>query len=88
MTDEFGKVFATEEIAWIKYCRAHDETKPAGPRDPGPLPREDQMIGKEVDQTTQAAAERTVRGAWAAKDTHSAPSVGDFERVIHEQVGP
>jgi len=41
-----------------------------------------------VDQTTQAAAERTVRGASAAKDTHSPPSFGDFERVIHEQVGP
>ena len=72
----------------MKYCGVQDETKAAGPGDPGPLPREDQMIGKEVDQTTQAAAERTVRGASAVTDTYSPPSVGDFESVIHEQVGP
>jgi len=46
------------------------------------------VIGKEVNQTTQAAAEGTVRGTSAAKDAHSPPCVGDFEDVIHEQLDP
>ncbi len=46
------------------------------------------MIGEEVNQTTQAAPEGTVRGASAANDAHSPPSVGDFDSVIHEQVDP
>jgi hypothetical protein len=46
------------------------------------------MIGEEVNQTAQDAAEGTVRGTSAAKDAHSPPSVGDFESVIHEQVDP
>ena len=84
--DEFGEVFAAEEIPRMEHCRAHDETKAADPRDPGPLPGENQMIGKEVNQTTQAAAEGTVRDASAAKDLHSPPSLDSFESVIHEQV--
>jgi hypothetical protein len=40
VTDEFGKVFAAEKKARMKYCGVHDETKAAGPCDPGPLPGE------------------------------------------------
>ena len=40
VTDEFGKALAAEEIARMKYCGVHDETKAAGSRDPGPLPGE------------------------------------------------
>jgi hypothetical protein len=46
------------------------------------------MIGEEVNQTAQDAAEGTVRGTPAAKDADSPPSIGDFESVIHGQVDP
>jgi hypothetical protein len=46
------------------------------------------MISEEVKQTSQAAAEGTVRGTSAAKTAHSPPDVGNFESVIHEQFDP
>ncbi|MGC1886835.1 MAG: hypothetical protein WA709_12175 [Stellaceae bacterium] len=36
-----------------------------------------------MNQTTQAAAEGTVRGTGAAKDDHSPASIGDFQSIVH-----
>ena len=40
------------------------------------------MIGEEVNQTTQAAAEGTVRGTSAAKDDHSPAGIGNLQSIV------
>jgi len=40
------------------------------------------MIGEEVNETTQATTEKTVRGTAVANDAGSVPGGGDFESIV------
>jgi hypothetical protein len=40
------------------------------------------MIGEEVNETTQATTEKTVRGTAVANDAGRVPGRGDFESIV------
>jgi hypothetical protein len=82
--NELGKAFAADEIARVKHRRAYDEAKAGCPRDPGVPPGQNQVVGKEVNKTTQQAAEGAVPGSSAAEATRHAPIHHDFDRVVHD----
>src|SRR5688500_2032073 len=58
------------------------EAKAGRPRDPGILPGENQVIGKEVKKTTQKSAEGAVRDTSAAQAARDASINRDFDRVV------
>src|SRR5205814_7675603 len=65
--DELGEPFAADEIARVKYRRAHQEPEAGRPGHARALPREDKMVGEEVNESPQGSAEQTVRRAATIK---------------------
>ena len=65
----------------MKYRRAHNEAKARGPRSPGAPSGENYMIGKEVNETTQATPEGTFSDCSATEDADGPSSFGEFESL-------
>ena len=49
----------------MKHRRTHSQPEPGGMRDSDAPPRQDQVIGKEMDETAQRAAEGAMRSSAA-----------------------
>ena len=80
--NELGEALTADEIARVKHRRAYGQAKAGRPRDPGILPGENQVIGKEVKKTTQKSAEGAVRDTSAAQAARDASINRDFDRVV------
>jgi hypothetical protein len=66
----------------VEHRRADFEAETGRPSDPCALPGEDQVIGKEVDEPAQEAAERAVRDR-PAVEGGAACGLDESDRVVH-----
>ena len=65
----------------MKYRRAYNQAKAGGPCDPAALSGENYMIGKEVNEPTQATPEGTFSDCSATEDADGPSSFGEFESL-------
>jgi hypothetical protein len=80
--NEFGEALTADEVAGMKHRRAHSESKAGCSRDPGALPGKNQVVGKEVNKTTQESSEGPMRSPSAAETAGTASILRDFIRVV------
>src|SRR5215472_10301799 len=59
--DERGKLLAANKVTGVKDRRAHGEAEAGGSREARALSGEDQVVGKEMNETTKTSTERAVR---------------------------
>jgi hypothetical protein len=80
--NELGEALTADEIARVKHCRADSEAKAGCPRNPGVLPGENQVVGKEVNKAMQESAEGPLRGPSATETARDASVHRDLDRVV------
>src|SRR5262249_21589420 len=80
--DELGEALAADEIARVKHRRANGQAKTCDPRRAGRSSRQHQVVGKEMNQPTEASTERAVRETAAAEAAGKAV-FPQFNRIVH-----
>ncbi len=89
--DEGRKGLAADEEAGMKHRRAHGEAKARRTRRPGALPRQDQVVGEEMNDTAQQTAERAMRHPAAAErppDIEVPGRAASAIDLIHDGLAP
>ncbi len=69
--DELGELFAADEEFRMEHGRPHAQLEAARVRNPDALPREDEIVGEEVDEAPQRPADKALRTAAAAKQARA-----------------